>query len=89
MATDIPVSRWFVLVACFGALFLVAGKRWAELCGAGATRRARPALSGYSSTFLVAVIAAAGLGATIAYWMWAFRRPRTGRTSSRISPTYT
>jgi decaprenyl-phosphate phosphoribosyltransferase len=33
VAVDVPVSRWFVIVTSFGALFLVAGKRYAELVG--------------------------------------------------------
>jgi decaprenyl-phosphate phosphoribosyltransferase len=33
VAIDVPVSRWFVIVTSFGALFLVAGKRYAELLG--------------------------------------------------------
>ncbi len=31
VATDVAVSRWFMLVTSFGALFLVTGKRYAEL----------------------------------------------------------
>ncbi len=31
VATDVTVSRWFLAVTSFGALFLVAGKRYAEL----------------------------------------------------------
>ena len=31
IATSVPVSRWFIIVTSFGALFLVAGKRYAEL----------------------------------------------------------
>jgi decaprenyl-phosphate phosphoribosyltransferase len=30
-ATSVPLSRWFMLVTSFGALFVVAGKRYAEL----------------------------------------------------------
>lgn len=30
-ATSVPLSRWFMLVTSFGALFMVAGKRYAEL----------------------------------------------------------
>ena len=32
-ATSVPLSRWFMLVTSFGALFVVAGKRYAELTG--------------------------------------------------------
>jgi decaprenyl-phosphate phosphoribosyltransferase len=31
VATDVTLSRWFLIVTSFGALFLVAGKRYAEL----------------------------------------------------------
>ena len=31
VATDIPLSQWFLLTAAFGSLFMVAGKRYAEL----------------------------------------------------------
>ena len=31
VATDVSVSRWFLAVTSFGALFLVAGKRYSEL----------------------------------------------------------
>jgi decaprenyl-phosphate phosphoribosyltransferase len=34
VAAGVPVSRWFVIVTTFGALFLVAGKRYAELYAA-------------------------------------------------------
>ncbi len=36
VATDVAVSRWFLTVTSFGALFLVAGKRYAELRAASA-----------------------------------------------------
>ena len=31
VAVDVPMSNWFVLVTVFGSLFIVAGKRYAEL----------------------------------------------------------
>ncbi len=38
VATGVSLSRWFVIVTSFGALFLVAGKRYAELTRALAER---------------------------------------------------
>src|SRR5579875_1302256 len=38
VAAEVPLSRWFVIVTSFGALFLVAGKRYAELTRALAER---------------------------------------------------
>src|SRR4029078_11014091 len=31
VAADVPMSKWFVLVTTFGSLFIVTGKRYAEL----------------------------------------------------------
>ena len=31
VAANIPLSQWFLLVMAFGSLFMVAGKRYAEL----------------------------------------------------------
>jgi decaprenyl-phosphate phosphoribosyltransferase len=48
VAVDVPLSRWFVIVTSFGALFLVAGKRYAELVGSGRQPR-QPTRSALSS----------------------------------------
>ncbi len=74
VATDIYLSRWFVIVtACF-AIFLVTAKRYAELREhAGAP--ARPTLRRYSLRGLrVALLASAGVGC-VAYIGWAVTRP--------------
>ena len=42
VAADLPLSQWFLLVAAFGSLFMVAGKRYSELLtlgGEAGTRR--------------------------------------------------
>jgi len=36
VATGLPLSQWFLLVAGFGSLFIVAGKRYSELVTLGA-----------------------------------------------------
>jgi decaprenyl-phosphate phosphoribosyltransferase len=43
VATGIPLSPWFLLVASFGSLFMVAGKRYSEIHTVGAPTRARDA----------------------------------------------
>jgi decaprenyl-phosphate phosphoribosyltransferase len=44
VAVDVPVSRWFLIVTSFGALFLVAGKRYGELLAStGADPNTEPA----------------------------------------------
>ncbi|MHB1468013.1 MAG: decaprenyl-phosphate phosphoribosyltransferase [Solirubrobacteraceae bacterium] len=79
-ATGVPVSRWFVMVASFGALFLVSGKRYAELRGAGASSATRAALSAYSKDYLRFVMVLAASVATATYCLWAFQ----GRHSDGI-----
>ena len=75
VATDIYLSRWFVIVTACCAIFLVAAKRFAELrehVGGGA---ARATLRRYSLRGLrVVLLASAGLGG-LAYTGWAFTRP--------------
>ena len=39
IATDIPLSQWFLMVAGFGSLFIVAGKRYSELLTLGSDSR--------------------------------------------------
>jgi decaprenyl-phosphate phosphoribosyltransferase len=80
VATDITVSRWFLLVTSFGALFLVAGKRYAELRASGpATLRA--SLGDYSERYLRFVIGLAATVSTTAYCLWAFQRSHQARIS--------
>ncbi|NYJ04643.1 decaprenyl-phosphate phosphoribosyltransferase [Petropleomorpha daqingensis] len=72
-AAGIAPSQWFLLVASFGALFIVAGKRYAEILamgeGAGATRKS---LVSYSASYLRFVWSmSAGVTCTV-YCLWAF-----------------
>ncbi len=72
VAVGVPVSQWFLIVATFGSLLMVTGKRLAELLelgdGGGAHRRT---LSEYSATFLRTVLAISAAGAVIGYSLWA------------------
>jgi len=72
-ATDVPMSSWFVLCTTFGSLFIVTGKRYAELRELGEEAAStRATLEAYSLTYLRTVLSIA-VGATIvAYCMWAF-----------------
>jgi decaprenyl-phosphate phosphoribosyltransferase len=74
VGTEVPVSDWYLIVASFGSLFLVAGKRTSELRlgdGAGNHRRA---LDDYSTSFLV-LVRSFSLGITVlAYCLWAFEK---------------
>jgi decaprenyl-phosphate phosphoribosyltransferase len=75
VATDIYLSRWFVIVTACGAVFLVAAKRYAELHEQVVPRLERPTLRRYSLRGLRLTLAAAALLASIAYISWAFTRP--------------
>ncbi|CAN5555128.1 MAG: decaprenyl-phosphate phosphoribosyltransferase [Actinomycetota bacterium] len=75
VAVDVPMSDWFVLVTTFGSLFIVAGKRYAELhdLGDGATLT-RTTLGEYSLQYLRMVVSVACGGTLLSYCMWAFER---------------
>lgn len=75
VAADVHMSTWFVLCTSFGSLFIVTGKRYAELreLGEGASA-ARATLDDYSATFLRTVLSVS-VGATlVAYCLWAFEK---------------
>jgi decaprenyl-phosphate phosphoribosyltransferase len=76
VAAPVELSSWFVLVVTFAALFLAVGKRYAERLRSDAASLARRrVLEQYSVTRLRVLLAASGLGATVAYWFWAFGVP--------------
>jgi decaprenyl-phosphate phosphoribosyltransferase len=78
VGTDLPLSEWYLIVASFGSLFLVAGKRSTELnLGDGAAEHRR-SLVAYSPPFLLFVRAVAGGVALLAYCLWAFERADLG-----------
>jgi decaprenyl-phosphate phosphoribosyltransferase len=72
-ATHTPLSVWFVVVISFGALFLVTGKRMAELPkedGTGGERRS--VLSQYTRTFLESTATLTATISVAAYCLWTF-----------------
>jgi decaprenyl-phosphate phosphoribosyltransferase len=70
-ATHVAVSSWFLIVASLGSLFMVAGKREAELRNAG-DEITRSTLQRYSMQFLGYIQAAATGALLVSYCMWAF-----------------
>ena len=72
-AADVPMSTWFVLCTTFGSLFIVSGKRYAELRELGEEGAStRATLEAYSLSYLRLVLSIS-VGATIlAYCIWAF-----------------
>jgi decaprenyl-phosphate phosphoribosyltransferase len=78
VATGTRLSDWFLLVALFGSLFLVAAKRSAEQVRctgektADATTR-RAVLDIYPASWLQQMTTMALTGAVVSYAMWAFQ----------------
>lgn len=75
VATDVYLSRWFVIVTACGAIFLVAAKRYAELRAHSGCGPARATLRRYSPGRLRIALAASATAAGVAYTSWAFTRP--------------
>jgi decaprenyl-phosphate phosphoribosyltransferase len=71
-AVDVPMSRWFVLCVTFGSLFIVVGKRYAELQEVGASSGTRATLETYTPGFLRMLLSVSLGGALISYCVWAF-----------------
>jgi decaprenyl-phosphate phosphoribosyltransferase len=80
VGTDVPVSDWYLIVASFGALFIVAGKRTTELRLEDAVGH-RFALAGYTPGFLQFVRSVASGVALLAYCLWAFEKADLTDTS--------
>jgi decaprenyl-phosphate phosphoribosyltransferase len=75
VATDIYLSRWFVIVTACCAIYLVAAKRYAELREHAGSGPARATLRRYSPGRLRLALLASATVAGIAYTGWAFTRP--------------
>jgi decaprenyl-phosphate phosphoribosyltransferase len=71
-ATGVAPSRSFLVVTCACALFLVVGKRYAELLRAGGATR--QTLRHYSPQALRWLLAASAALGCVAYARWAFTR---------------
>jgi decaprenyl-phosphate phosphoribosyltransferase len=76
-AASIPLSQWFLLVMAFGSLFMVAGKRYAELQLSERTgAKIRKSLESYTSTYLRFVWTLSATAVVVCYGLWAFERDR-------------
>jgi decaprenyl-phosphate phosphoribosyltransferase len=73
VATNVPLSDWFLIVAGAGSLFIVTGKRHAEQVELGsASHSHRSTLGEYSTQFLGFVRAVTAGVMITAYCVWAF-----------------
>jgi decaprenyl-phosphate phosphoribosyltransferase len=74
-ATSVPLSQWFLLVMAFGSLFMVAGKRYAELQLAERTgAKIRKSLESYTATYLRFVWTLSATAVVVCYGLFAFQR---------------
>jgi decaprenyl-phosphate phosphoribosyltransferase len=73
VATGVPISEWFLIVAMFGSLFMVTGRRSAEWAALGDNRgSSRAPLALYSAPFLRFVLIMSSTVSVTAYCLWAF-----------------
>jgi decaprenyl-phosphate phosphoribosyltransferase len=82
VSADIPLSEWFLLATAFGSLFMVAGKRYAEITlfeETGAEIRA--SLRRYSASYLRFVWATSVAVLIMTYGLWAFELHGEARSS--------
>jgi decaprenyl-phosphate phosphoribosyltransferase len=75
VAVDVPMSSWFVLTTTFASLFIVVGKRYAELVELGdGAQQSRATLAMYSIGYLRVLLSISCGGAILSYCVWAFER---------------
>ena len=73
-AAAIELSQWFLLVAAFGSLFMVAGKRYAEIKLAERTgAKIRKSLERYTASYLRFVWTLSATVLIMTYGLWAFQ----------------
>ncbi|HEY1282556.1 MAG TPA: decaprenyl-phosphate phosphoribosyltransferase [Acidimicrobiales bacterium] len=82
VAVDVPMSNWFLICISFGSLFIVTGKRYAELLEFGDdAANLRPSLDSYTVTYLRFVLGVAASVTLLSYCLWAFEKARVADTS--------
>jgi decaprenyl-phosphate phosphoribosyltransferase len=69
---DVPMSTWFLLTTSFASMFIVTGKRYAELRELGDDAQTRSTLEHYSLGYLRIVLSVTCGAALVTYCIWAF-----------------
>ena len=72
VAADLPMSTWFLLTTSFASLFIVSGKRFAELREVGDDAQTRATLDQYTLRYLRDVVSISLAAAMVSYCIWAF-----------------
>jgi len=84
VATNVPLSPWFLIAAGFGSLFMAAGKRYAEKCRVQEDGVIiRPVLVRYTATYLrfVWTMSAGVLVTTYSLWGFTLRQTSSNEWS--------
>ena len=75
VAVDVPMSNWFLICISFGSMFIVTGKRYAELNHLGEDAGShRATLDAYNVPFLRLVLGVSASVTLLAYCLWAFEK---------------
>ena len=81
-AVDVPISNWFFIVASFGSLFMVVGKRRAEAGELGEEAATlRPTLGVYTVPYLVQMQTVSTSVVLVGYCLWAFEKAAASGSS--------
>jgi decaprenyl-phosphate phosphoribosyltransferase len=89
VATGIPLSQWFLLVAAFGSFFMVAGKRYSEMKAIGGEAGTRRSLTRYSESYLRFTWMLAAVMVLISYSLWAFENRGDGGAADLLGVPWT
>ncbi len=86
VAADVPLSRWFLTVATFGSLYIVAGKRFAEANALGDQAvHTRRCLAAYPPSYLRQMREVFAGITLLAYCLWAFQGDPAGPPWAQLS----
>jgi decaprenyl-phosphate phosphoribosyltransferase len=80
VAVDVKMSTWFLLTTSFASLFIVTGKRYAELRELGDEAQTRRTLDDYSLGYLRIVLSVSCGAAFVTYCQWAFETQEVAGT---------
>lgn len=72
VAAPVPLTQWFLVVASFGALFVVAGKRYADVLQPDRRTGEAWAVVPYSTSYLRFVWSLSATAVVVGYFVWSF-----------------
>lgn len=74
-ATDVPISNWFFIITIFGSLFIVSGKRGAEVTEMGDdAAEFRSVLTAYSTSYTAYLRTVTSGAVLVGYCIWAVEK---------------